>query len=94
MGLRLLTPNNPRYVAGLYYDYKHTKQIRRIPRMIRREAGTENSLVKDIRILLRYQHDDNVAGSRSFSLCRSSVNQLKEALWSCVMRILKDRSGR
>ena len=62
--------------------------------MIRREAGTENSLVKDIRILLRYQHDDNVAGSRIFSLCRSSANQLKEALWSCVMRILEDRSGR
>ena len=94
MGLRLLTPKDPRYVAGLYYDYKHTKQIRRIPRMIRREAGTENSLVKDIRILLRYQHDDKVAGSRSFSLCRSSVNQLKEALWSCVMRVLEDRSGR
>ena len=37
---------------------------------------------------------DKVAGSRSFSLCRSSVNQLKEALWSCEMRILEDRSGR
>ena len=55
--------------------------------MIRKDAGTENSLVKDIRILLRYQHDDKVAGSRSFSLSRSSANQLKEALWSCVMRI-------
>ena len=62
--------------------------------MIRREAGTENSLVKDIRILLRYQHDDKVAGSIIFFLCRSSANQLKEALWSCVMRILEDRSGR
>ena len=62
--------------------------------MIRREAGTENSLVKDIRILLRYQHDNKVAGSRIFSLCRSSAIQLKEAMWSCVMRILEDRSGR
>ena len=60
--------------------------------MIRREAGTENSLVKDIRILPRYQQQ--VAGSRIFSLCRSSANQLKEALWGCVMRILEDRSGR
>ena len=59
--------------------------------MIRREAGIENSLVKDIR---RYQHDDKVAGSRIFSLCRSSANQIKEALWSYVMRILEDRSGR
>ena len=55
--------------------------------MIRREAGTENSLMKDIRILLRYQNDDKVAGSRIFSLCRSYANQLKEALWSCVMCI-------
>ena len=62
--------------------------------MIRREAGTENSLVEDIRILLRYQLDDKVAGSIIFSLCRYSANQLKEALWSCVMRILEDRSGR
>ena len=66
MGLRLLTPKNPKYVAGLYYDYKHTKQIRRIPRMIRREAGTENSLVKDIRILLRYQHDIKLQDQEAF----------------------------
>ena len=46
--------------------------------MTRREAGTDNSPVKDIRILLRYQHDDKVARSRSFSLCRSSANQLKK----------------
>ena len=57
--------------------------------MIRREAGTENSLVKDIRILLRYQHDDKVAGSRSFSLCKSAKRSIV-----CVMRILEDRSGR
>ena len=49
--------------------------------MIRREAGTENSLVK------------NMQDQESF-LCLSSANQLKEALWSCVMRILEDRSGR
>ena len=62
--------------------------------MIRKDAGTENSLVKDIRILLRYQHDDKVAGSRSFSLSRSSANQLKEALWSYVMRILVEISSK
>ena len=61
MWLRLLTPLKSKYVARLYYDYKHIKQIRRIPRMIRKDADTENSLVKDIRILLRYQHDDKVA---------------------------------
>ena len=76
MELRLLTPKNPKYVAR--DDYMHKKQIKRIPRMTRREAGTENSPVKDIQILLRYQHDDKVAGSRSFSLCRSSANQLKK----------------
>ena len=62
--------------------------------MIREDAGTENSLVKDIQILLRYHYDDKVAGSRSFSLCRSSANQQKEALWSCVMRILAEISSK
>ena len=62
--------------------------------MIREDAGTENSLVKYIRILLRYQHDDKVVGPRSFSLCRSSANQLKEALWSCVMHILVEISSK
>ena len=60
----------------------------KIPRMIRGEASTENTPVKDIRILLRYQYDDEVAGSRSLSICRSSANQRKEALWICVMRNL------
>ena len=61
MGLRRLTPKHPGYVARLYYD--DIKQIRKIPRMIRGEAGTEISLVKDIRILIRYQYDDEVVGS-------------------------------
>ena len=47
------------------------------PKDDKKRGWHRNSLVKDIRILLRYQHDDKVAGSRSFSLCRSSVNQLK-----------------
>ena len=63
-----------KYVARLYYDYKQINQIRKILRMIRKDAGTENSLVKDIQILLRYQHDDKDAGPRSFSLCRSSAH--------------------
>ena len=54
-GAQTFNTKNPKYVARPYYDYKHIKQIRRIPRRIRRAAGTENSLVKDIRILLRYQ---------------------------------------
>ena len=81
-----LTPTHSGYVARLYYD--NIKQIRKIPRMIRGEASTENSPVKDIRILIRYQYDDEVAGSRSLSICRSSANQRKEALWICVMRNL------
>ena len=61
-----LTLKHPRYVGRLI--------TMKIPRIIRGEAGTENSLVKDIRLLIRYQHDDEVAGSRSLYLCRSSAN--------------------
>ena len=46
--------------------------------MIRGEAGTENSLVKDFRILIRYQYDGEVAGLRSLYIYiyiyRSSAN--------------------
>ena len=71
MGLRRLTPQNPRYVARLI--------TMRIPRMIRVEAGRENSLVKDIRILIRYQHDDEVAGSRSYIyICRDEERWREE----------------
>lgn len=83
--LRLLpSSKNPRYVARLYFDY--IKEIGRVPRMIRADAGTENSLVKDIHTLLRYYHDDEAAGVRSFSTGRSTANQRIEALWSCLMR--------
>ena len=93
-GLDILHKKNPKYATRLYNKYKHIKQIRRIPRMIRRETGTEISHVKDIPVLLRYQYDDKVAGSRSFSVCRSYANQLKAPLWSCVMRISVERSSR
>ncbi|MEW8548726.1 MAG: hypothetical protein AB2693_34930, partial [Candidatus Thiodiazotropha sp.] len=58
--LRLMpSSKNPRYVARLYFDY--IKKIKRIPRMIRADAGTENSMVKDFQTLFRYHHNDAVA---------------------------------
>ncbi|MEW8543576.1 MAG: hypothetical protein AB2693_08565, partial [Candidatus Thiodiazotropha sp.] len=58
--LRLMPlSKNPRYVARLYFDY--IKKIKRIARMIRADAGTENSMVKDFQTLFRYHHNDAVA---------------------------------
>ena len=75
----VLKMGSPRiYCGAKTFNTKKSKVCGRVPRMIRREAGTENSLLKDIRILLRYQHDDKVAGSRSFSLCKAAKRSIVE----------------
>ena len=58
---------NTHKILGIWQDCITMK----IPRMIRGEAGTENSLVKDFRILIRYQHDDEIAGLRSLYIYMS-----------------------
>ena len=97
MGLRLLTPKKSQVCGRTVLRLQAHKANQENPKDDKKRGchkNHKNSLVKDIRILLRYQHDGKVAGSRSFSLCRSSANQLKEVLWSCVTRILEDRYGR
>ncbi|VDI17343.1 Hypothetical predicted protein [Mytilus galloprovincialis] len=60
------TNNNPRYVAQYFVAY--LKQLKRVPRMIRSDAGNENVIIRDIQIALRSSRVDEVAGHRSFSV--------------------------
>ncbi|XP_052073587.1 uncharacterized protein LOC127711545 [Mytilus californianus] len=76
--------NNPRYVAQYFVAY--LKQLKRVPRMVRSDAGNENVIIRDIQIALRSSHGDEVAGHRSFSVGRSTSNQRIEMLWSFLMR--------
>ena len=71
--------NNPRYIAKFYLDF--IKDGQRVPRVIRAEAGTENVIVKDLQIALRFDHGDDMAGFNSFLTGRSTG--------TCVINVLK-----
>lgn len=78
--------NNPRYIAKFYIDF--VKELRRVPRAIRADAGTENVLVKDLHIALRFDHGDEISGSNSFLTGRSTGNQRIERLWRSLSEYL------
>ncbi|CAC5365818.1 unnamed protein product [Mytilus coruscus] len=71
--------NNPRYIAKFYLNF--VKESRRIPRVVRADAGTKNVIVRDLQIALRFDHGDAMSELRSFSTGRSTGNQRTERLW-------------
>lgn len=82
--LQVLPSNeNPSYIARLYMDY--LKEIRMVPRVVRADAGTENSHIHKIQVAFRSNHNDSMKGNKSFSYGRSTANQRIEMLWSCLM---------
>ena len=76
--------NNPRIVAGYYVRY--LMENGRIPRLVRCDGGSENTLIMDIQVALRSYHTDNMSGRKSFSVGRSTANQRIEMLWSFLKR--------
>lgn len=47
-----------------------------VPRCLRMDAGTENTLTEDIQKAFRYDHNDDMAGSRSVIKGSSHSNQV------------------
>lgn len=74
--------NNPRYIARFYIDY--VKQLRKVPRLIRTDNGTENAILRDLQLCLRMNHHDQMAGYRSHQNGRSTGNQRIERLWGSL----------
>lgn len=74
--------NNPRYIARFYLNMIKDRQC--IPRLIRSDAGTENVILKDLQTSLRFFHNDEMSGVKSFLVGRSSGNQRIERLWRDV----------
>ncbi|VDI26849.1 Hypothetical predicted protein [Mytilus galloprovincialis] len=74
------TNKNPRNVALNFVEF--LRQSKRVPRLVRSDAGTENVIIRSIQIALRAVHNDNMSGYRSFSEGRSTGNQRIEMLWS------------
>lgn len=74
--------NNPRFIA--YWFLSWIRKIKRIPRAIRSDAGTENVLMRDLQRALRHDHNDNMSGRNSFLIGRSVANQRIERFWGTL----------
>lgn len=74
--------NNPRFIA--YWFLSWIRKIKRTPRAIRSDAGTENVLMRDLQRALRHDHNDNMSGRNSFLIGRSVANQRIERFWGTL----------
>ena len=72
-------------VIAKYYLYA-VKQSGEVPRKIRLDDGTENSVIEAIHTWLRSSHNDDNAGERCFVIGRSTANQRIEAYWSQLVK--------
>ena len=71
--------------------YLHAvKQVGGLPRKVRSDDGTENSMVAAVHTFLRSSHSDEDAGLGCFLTGRSTANQRIEAYWS---HLAKDGLG-
>ena len=82
------TNKNPEVIAKYYLEA--VKQSGGVPRKIRSDDGTENSVIEAIHTYLRSAHNDENAGMGCFAFGRSTANQRIEAYWS---QLVKDGPG-
>lgn len=81
MWLEVSTSNkNPKIIA--HYFLSTVLKFKRLPCLVRSDAGTENNIVETLQIALRYSQNDEFAGENSFLRGKSVHNQRIEAFWS------------
>lgn len=71
---------DPKVVAD--YFLSTVQQLGGVPRLIRSDKGTENTLIAVLQKLFRNNDRDELAGDRSIIQGKSSANQRIEAFWS------------
>ena len=76
------TNKNPKVVASYYLET--INQIGGVPRRMRCDKGTENTIIGLLQQFFRWEDNDEFAGSKSFVSGKSSANQRIEAWWSKV----------
>lgn len=74
------TNKNPRVVASHYINTVH--QLGGVPRRMRCDRGTENTVIGVLQQFFRWDDNDDFAGSESYVQGKSSANQRIEAWWS------------
>lgn len=76
---------DPRFVLNHYL--KTVKKLKNIPTLLRSDRGTENSLIGPIHQALRYIHNDELSGLRSYLVGKSTHNQRIESFWVEIQRL-------
>ena len=74
------TNKNPSVIASHYLSTVH--QLQGVPRRMRCDRGTENTIIGTLQQFFRWYDDDEFAGNKSFVQGKSSANQRIEAWWS------------
>jgi hypothetical protein len=74
--------NDPKLIASNFLHF--IKRLKRVPRCVRSDCGTENVIVGDLQIALRAFHVDMMSGRNSYSTGRSSANQRIERFWGSL----------
>jgi hypothetical protein len=76
------TNNNPAVIGGYLIDLIY--ELEGVPRQIRIDAGTENTIIEAIEIALRSFHTDSVCGDKSVITGKSTGNQRIERYWGSL----------
>ena len=74
------TNKNPRVIASNYLNA--VQQLGGVPRRMRCDRGTENTIIGTLQQFFRWYDDDHFAGSVSFIDGKRTGNQRIEAWWS------------
>lgn len=77
--------NNPRLVVKYYLDF--IRRLQGVPKVVRADRGTENTLIHRLQVALRWHHGDGRAKENSFQYGRSTANQRIECMWSQLRRM-------
>lgn len=72
--------DNPKIVAVHYLEC--LKELKLVPRQLRSDWGSENTLIYGIQRVLRRNSNDSVSGRRSFLYGYLTGNHRSAALWS------------
>ncbi|XP_015122918.1 uncharacterized protein LOC107045241 [Diachasma alloeum] len=83
--LDVATSNNkPEIIA--YYFLNTLNKFKLVPTLMRSDLGTENVLIERLQQGLRFYHDDQLSGTKSFIKGKSTSNQRIESYWSQLRR--------
>lgn len=80
MWLHVSTTNNKPQVIAYYY-LQCLEEFNLIPSLIRSDRGTENTVIDILHMGLRYYHEDEDAGCKSFLKGKSTANERIEKFW-------------